>query len=146
MTNTRCIGKYLEIISGIGYYFLVIHKNRIFYRMRAGCSLSSPNIPETTGKRFQDPYRSCGKLGSAGKLASKYPGGGKLVGAGGKLSGKLAGKWGGKVAQAMARRRVVANMIPGGRPGLSSPLSNRSRDGTVELQILCQPETQHRAR
>lgn len=114
--------------------------------MRAGCSISSPNIAETPGKRFQDPYRSCGKLGSGGKLANKYPGGGKLVGAGGKLGGKLGGKYGGKLAQAMARRRALAAMAQGGRPGLAAPLSNRSRDGTVELQILCQPETQHRAR
>lgn len=114
--------------------------------MRAGCSISSPNIAETPGKRFQDPYRSCGKLGSGGKLANKYPGGGKLVGAGGKLGGKLGGKYGGKLAQAMARRRALAAMAQGGRPGLAAPLTSRSRDGTVELQILCQPETQHRAR
>lgn len=129
---------------------MILHDNRqdlFFYRIRAGCSISpSPNIAETPGKRFQDPYRSCGKLGSGGKLANKYPGGGKLVGAGGKLAGKLGGKYGGKLAQAMARRRALAAMTQGGRPGLAAPLSNRSRDGTVELQILCQPETQHRAR
>lgn len=113
--------------------------------MRAGCSISSPNVVETPGKRFQDPYRSCGKLGNGGKLASKYPGG-KLVGSGGKIGGKLSGKYGGKLAQTMARRRALAAMAQGGRPGLAAPLSCRSRDGTAELQILCQPETQHRAR
>ncbi|XP_014360929.2 nuclear factor of activated T-cells 5 isoform X2 [Papilio machaon] len=116
--------------------------------IRAGCSLSSPNISESPGKRFQEPaYRACGgKLGSSAKLAGKYAGGGKLVGVGGKLSGKLGGKYGGKLAQALARRRALAAMAHSGPPGLAAPLSSRSRDGSVELQILCQPETQHRAR
>ncbi|XP_041982828.1 uncharacterized protein LOC121735773 isoform X3 [Aricia agestis] len=116
--------------------------------IRAGCSISSPSISETPAKRFQDPgYRSCGKLGSSGKLAStKYPGGGKVGGKlSGKFAGKLGGKYGGKLAQALARRRALAAMTQG-PPGLAAPLSSRSRDGTVELQILCQPETQHRAR
>lgn len=65
---------------------------------------------------------------------------------GGKLGGKLGGKYGGKLAQALARRRALAAMSHSGPPGLSAPLSSKSRDGTVELQILCQPETQHRAR
>lgn len=112
-------------------------------RIRPGSSISSPNVNETTGKRFQDPYRSCGKLGSGGKLANKYANAGKL-GTGGKLGGKLAGKYGGKLAQAMIRRRQL--MSSSGPPGLATPFSYRSKDGTVELQILCQPETQHRAR
>lgn len=114
--------------------------------MRPGCSISNTNITEAPGKRFQDPYRSCGKLGSGGKLANKYPTGGKLIGPGGKLGGKLSGKYGGKLAQTIARRRALAAMAQGSRPALVAPLSQRSRDGTVELQILCQPESQHRAR
>lgn len=81
-------------------------------------------------------------------MASKYPNGGKSVGGklanGGKLGGKLGGKYGGKLAQALARRRALA--LQTAPAGLAAPLSQRSRDGTVELQILCQPETQHRAR
>lgn len=73
-----------------------------------------------------------------------------MAGAGGKLSGKLGGKlggkYGGKLAQALARRRALVAMSQSGAPGLAAPLAGRSRDGTVELQILCQPESQHRAR
>lgn len=113
------------------------------FRIRAGCSISSPNVSENPVQRYPDPYRSCGKLGNGGKLANKYASGGKQ-GGGGKLGGKLAGKYGGKLAQAMARRRAL--MATSGAPGLAAPLTNRSKDGTVELQIVCQPETQHRAR
>ncbi|XP_037976865.2 nuclear factor of activated T-cells, cytoplasmic 4 isoform X2 [Plutella xylostella] len=114
--------------------------------IRAGCSLSSPSILEAPGKRFLEPaYRPCGKQGG-GKVANKFSGGklpsGKI--AGGKLSGKLSGKYGGKLAQALARRRALA--LHAGPPGLAAPLMCRSRDGRVELQILCQPESQHRAR
>ncbi|KAI8427420.1 hypothetical protein MSG28_001966 [Choristoneura fumiferana] len=113
--------------------------------IRASCSLSSPSA-EQSRLAYQETYRSCGKLGSAGK----YAGGGKLAGAGGKLSGKLGGKlggkYGGKLAQALARRRALVAMSPSGPPGLAAPLAGRSRDGMVELQILCQPESQHRAR
>ncbi|VVD05559.1 unnamed protein product [Leptidea sinapis] len=108
--------------------------------IRAGSSLSSPNLSESPGKRFQDiSYRSCGKLANSGKLASKYA-------TGGKLSGKLGGKYGGKLAQALARRRALASMTHSGPSGLAAPLTSKSKDGTVELQILCQPESQHRAR
>ncbi|XP_023942960.2 uncharacterized protein LOC112049338 isoform X2 [Bicyclus anynana] len=108
--------------------------------IRAGCSISSPSIAESQGKRIQEPaYRSCGKFGNGGKLAGKFA-------AGGKLGGKLGGKYGGKLAQALARRRALAAMSHSGPPGLAAPLSCKSRDGAVELQILCQPETQHRAR
>ncbi|CAK1549590.1 unnamed protein product [Leptosia nina] len=107
--------------------------------IRAGCSISSPTISDSPS-RFQEPsYRSCGKLGTTGKLASKYA-------TGGKLSGKLGGKYGGKLAQALARRRALASMTHTGPPGLAAPLTSKSKDGTVELQILCQPESQHRAR
>ncbi|VVD05563.1 unnamed protein product [Leptidea sinapis] len=37
-------------------------------------------------------------------------------------------------------------MTHSGPSGLAAPLTSKSKDGTVELQILCQPESQHRAR
>ncbi|KAE8746745.1 hypothetical protein FOCC_FOCC006493, partial [Frankliniella occidentalis] len=36
--------------------------------------------------------------------------------------------------------------LPAGPVTLTSPLSHTSRDGRVQLQMVCQPETQHRAR
>lgn len=136
--------KFSESYFCYNYFFLIQRQSNIFYRIRAGCSLSSPTITEVSGKRYSEAsYRSCGKLGNSGKLAGKYPGGGKLSG---KLGGKLGGKYGGKLAQVLARRRAYAPTVHSGPPGLAATLASRSRDGTVELQILCQPETQHRAR
>lgn len=44
------------------------------------------------------------------------------------------------------RNSVGKRLPPGTTPSLTSPLGSVSRDGRVQLQILSQPEEQHRAR
>ena len=44
------------------------------------------------------------------------------------------------------RNSVGKRLPPGTTPSLTSPLGSMSRDGRTQLQILSQPEEQHRAR
>lgn len=44
------------------------------------------------------------------------------------------------------REKISPPITPCTPPTLTSQLSSISRDGRVQLQILCQPEQQHRAR
>lgn len=105
--------------------------------IRATNSQYSPGKLNKSGKLWSGTvFTSCGKLSNSGKLGSKLNSAGKF---GGKISNS------GKLANALVRRRAMP-VTQTGPPTLSSPLSSMSRDGRVQLQIVCQPESQHRAR